>query len=159
MCYGTHPDGTPQLVTLETLTVEVAGWPTTAATPDGTARVLKASRSMVLTSLVAYEQLTTAVLVSLIGVESALRLRLRAAGLESTDKRGRELAFNDLVSRAAHHGLVQRTPDEHGLDLWDYGRQLRNRFAHPETQPVLPYAAALPMIKQSHRLVADVFPG
>jgi hypothetical protein len=156
--YGDDRSGTPRPVTHTLLRQIVTEWPRTTATPAGPAKILMVSRSMVVTSLVTYEQLTLGVLVSLFAVEAALRAALESAGLSSHDKDGRDLSWNGLVQRAASNRIIARRPDGLGRDLWDYGRQLRNKFAHPESQPVLTYAAALPLIEQSHRLVAEVFP-
>jgi hypothetical protein len=69
------------------------------------------------------------------------------------------------VDRAASHRVITRTFDapEFGgqtrlRDIWDVGRELRNQFAHPKRQIVVPYVMALPILAPSHRLVAELFP-
>ncbi len=63
-------------------------WPTTEATPEGVARLLRTSRDLYVASFYAYEFLTVGVLWSLLAVEAALRLRLG---------RGKSARFEALV--------------------------------------------------------------
>lgn len=156
MCYGLDDRGLPKPVDQTLLLQETETWPRTASTPEGPAMLLHAARSMVVTSLAAYEQLATAVLVSLQAVEAALRARLTMAGVvESSDRR---MAWQRLHTLAVDHGFIVPSRDEDGKDLLDYGRRLRNSFSHPRGQVHMTYAMALPNIATSHRMVARIFP-
>jgi hypothetical protein len=111
------------------------------------------ARRAALASLSAYEQLPLAVLVSLQAVEAALRGRLQQAGYPTTGRNGAPLGWDALWAKAQAAGLISADLDQHGKDLLDYGRRLRNMYSHPDAAYVMTYAAALPLIETSHRMV------
>jgi hypothetical protein len=158
MCYGLDEEGHPRRVNQIILQAEMATWPGTPATPDNVRALLGKSRIAALCSLAGRELLTDAVLSSLHAVEAALRQRIQESGGSSVNVRGKPLAWSDLFQRAISLGLVGREPDELNRDLIDYGRNLRNSLSHPTSVIYMPYAAALPLIETSHRLVARLFP-
>jgi hypothetical protein len=158
MCYGLDEEGRPRRVNQATLQAEMAAWPGTPTTPDDVRALLGKSRIAALCSLVGQELLTDAVLSSLHAVEAALRQRIEESGASSANARGEPLAWSDLFQRAISLGLIAREPDDANRDLIDYGRHLRNSLSHPTSVMYMPYAAALPLIETSHRLVARLFP-
>lgn len=121
-------------------------WPTTSATPDDVAGLLRTSRDLYVASFYAYELLTVGVLWSLLAVEAALRLKLDGSEHDS---------FKTLVATARKRGLL----DDAAVEVLDAGRQLRNGFSHPERQEAWSYGMAGPTIRTSHVVVVAVFSG
>jgi len=121
-------------------------WPTTTATPDDVAGLLKTSRDLYVASSYAYEFLTVAVLWSLLAVEAALRLRLDGSEKDT---------FKTLITAAHERGLL----DDEAAEVLDAGRRLRNGFSHPERQDAWSYGMAGPSIRTSHEVVALLFAG
>ncbi len=119
-------------------------WPTTTATPDGVAGLLRTSRDLYVASFYACEFLTVSVLWSLLAVEAALRLRLNGKERDT---------FKTLVDRAHERGLL----DDSAAEVIGAGRELRNGFSHPERQEAWSYGMAGPTIRTSHVVVAQLF--
>jgi hypothetical protein len=107
--------------------------------------LLDLAHKLLRTSVVHYEFAALAVEKSLQAMERALRLRLDASD---------RVRFKDLVDRAAKEGFVS----SEDLDLMDTGRELRNFFAHLATSAALPLVTVTGMVKNSHRLIAVLFP-
>ncbi len=142
---STADDAGPTLATPDTVDQAVASFARSAATPPDVVALLDLAHKLLRTSVVHYEFAALAVEKSLQALERALRLRLAASD---------RVRFKDLVDRAAKEGLVS----SEDLDLFDTGRRLRNFFAHPATSAALPLVTATGMVKNSHRLVAALFP-
>lgn len=119
-------------------------WPTTTATPEDVAGLLRTSRDLYVASFYAYEFLTVGVLWSLLAVEAALRLRLDGKEMDT---------FKTLVDRAHKRGLL----DDSAAEILDAGRELRNGFSHPDRQEVWSYGMAGPTIRTSHEVVTVLF--
>jgi hypothetical protein len=122
-------------------------WPTTDATPDGPASLLRTSRESFCFGYYAYSLLTIAGTWSIHAVEAALRLKL---GAERRDN------FKSLVRRAEHVGLLPSPGWDNGR--LDAGRELRNRTVHGEAQPFWTPAMAESALLASHEAVATLFP-
>jgi hypothetical protein len=60
--------------------------------------------------------------------------------------------FRALIRKARQEGIL---PDSIA-DLADAGAELRNSFSHPLTQTALTLGLAVPMLENTHRLVALV---
>lgn len=151
-------DGQPRPIDIGSLEAVTESWPTSEVTPIGPAAMLKLARDTVVTSLVVYEQLNVAVFWSLLAVEAAIRAKLTGAGHATANIKGKPMGWADLFNRAVSYGLIPVGSDGAPSDIWDAGRQLRNRFAHPEQMSVFSYGMALPMVRTSHVLVAELFP-
>jgi hypothetical protein len=135
----------PTLATPETVDQTVASFPRTQATPPDVVALLDLAHKLLRTSVVHYEFAAVAVEKSLQALERALRLRL-----DVSDR----VRFKDLIDRAAKGGFTS----SEDLDLMDAGRELRNFFAHPATSAALPMVMVTGMVKNSHRLIAVLFP-
>ncbi|GAA1506382.1 hypothetical protein GCM10009677_43580 [Sphaerisporangium rubeum] len=158
MCYGLDNAGLPRHITQIVLQDVIATWVVTPTTPGNISNLLRKSRIAVLCSLVGRELLSDGVLSSLHAVEAALRQRIVDSGASGVDRRGAPLAWNNLFQRAVSLGLLNREPDEADRDLIDYGRELRNSLSHPSAVLYLTYAAALPLMETSHRVVSRLYP-
>jgi hypothetical protein len=143
---GFDSNGQPVPLTPERLANTADTWRTTDSTPDGVAELLRTSRELFIHSWWVYEFAAVAVAWSLLGIERAFRTRLRA---------GETVSFAELIKRAQQHGLLTDAQ----ADRLDAGRQLRNRFAHPNGQSVFSYGMSAPMLEIAHGVVADLFPG
>lgn len=120
----------------------VARWPTTEATPEGVAGLLKTSRDLYVQSYFVYEFLVVSVLWSLHAVEAALRTHF-----ESTKP------FEKLIDRAGASGLL--TADE--TDRLHAGRKLRNELTHAESQGAWTFGMSEGVVHASHEVVARIF--
>jgi hypothetical protein len=156
MCH-VGADGQLRTITPDVLRLETDSWPTTADTPDGPAAMLRLARDTVVTSVIVYEQLTVAVFWSLLAVEVGLRSKLAAAGVPTSAGR-RSFGWSKLFQEACANGLVPVGADGAPSNIWDTARTIRNRFAHPEQVSVFSPGMALPMVRTSHVLVAELFP-
>jgi hypothetical protein len=126
---------------------QAGAWPTTAATPDGPAGMLRTSRDLYAHGHYAYDLLAAGVTWSAFAVEAALRIRLSAS---------QKAQFSALVKEAERQSLLP-TPgwDNERLDA---GRQYRNRVVHGNQHAVLPPVIARDVIGASHEAVAALFP-
>lgn len=141
----TAPGSGPTLATPETVDDTVATFARAETAPTDVVALLELSHKLLRTSVVHYEFAALAVEKSLQALERALRLRL------DTDDR---VGFKVLIDRAAKAGVISVEQ----RDLVDTGRQLRNMFAHPTTSPALPLVTVVGMLKNSHLLIAGLFP-
>lgn len=94
-----------------------------------------------------YEFMAVAVAWSLMAVEAALRSALAPVP-------GR-MSLKDLILRAEHEGLV--TPA--WTESLDAARQLRNGFAHPETQSAFTVGMAAPLLEAAHEVCCQLAVG
>lgn len=142
---GFDSNGQPVALSPERLLDTADTWRTSDATPRGVADLLRTARNLFVHSWWVYEFAAVAVAWSLLAVERAFRTRLEA---------GDRVAFGELIKRAHRQGLLTGSQAER----LDAGRQLRNRFAHPDGQSVFPYGMSAPMLEVAHAVVADLFP-
>jgi hypothetical protein len=142
---GFDSNGQPVALTPERLADTASGWRTTDATPEGVGELLRTARNLFIHSWWVYEFAAVAVAWSLLGVERALRTALDA---------GDRVTFAELIKRAHQQGLLSASQ----ADRLDAGRELRNRFAHPQGQSVFTYGMSAPMLEVAHAVVADLFP-
>jgi hypothetical protein len=108
---------------------------------DGPAALLRMARSQFAHSWFDYEFMVTACLTGFQALEAAFRVLYPEA--ERTP-------FRALIRKARQEGVL---PDSIA-DLADAGAELRNSFSHPLTQTVLTLGMAVPMLENTHRLVA-----
>jgi hypothetical protein len=142
---STADDASPTFATPKTVDQVVASFLCTRATPPDVVALLDLAHKLLRTSVVHYEFAALAAEKSLQALERALRLRLDASG---------RVRFKKLIDRAAKEGLVSGED----LDLMDTGRELRNFLAHPATSAAIPLILVTGMVKNSHRLIAVLFP-
>lgn len=110
---------------------------------DGPAELLRMARSQFRLSWFDYELMVTASLTAFQALEAAFRVLYPEA--ERTP-------FRALIRRARQDGVL---PDNIA-DLADSGAELRNSFSHPQTQTALTLGMVVPMLENTHRLVALV---
>lgn len=122
-------------------------WRTTPAMPDGVESLLATSRALFAHGWFVYEFLAVAVAWSLLAVEAALRSALAPV----PDR----MSLKDLIMRATHQGLVTSA----WADRLDAARQLRNSFAHPETQSVFTVGMAAPLLEAAHEVCCQLAEG
>lgn len=142
---GLDAQGQPLPITYRRTRSVADDWVITAATPEGPATLLKASRDMFALGYYSYELVACSNAWSLFGVEAALKLRLEAP---------QKTPFGRLIKDAKETGLV----GEHMADILDTGRELRNRFVHEGRQPTWTLGMAGSVIGTSFRLVAELYP-
>lgn len=119
-------------------------WRTSPGVPDGVASLLSTSRALFTHSWFVYEFMAVAVAWSLMGVEAALRSALAPV----PDR----MSLKDLILRAEREGLV--TPA--WTERLDAARQLRNSFAHPETQSAFTVGMAAPLLEAAHEVCCQL---
>lgn len=108
---------------------------------DGPAELLRMARSQFTHSWFDYEFMATACLTGFQALEAAFRVLYPEA--ERTP-------FRALIRRARREGIL---PDKIA-ELADAAAELRNSFSHPLTQVALTLGATVPMLENTHRLVA-----
>lgn len=140
----TDEHGQPLPMTVEVLRARTEKWPRSAHTPDGVAVQLARARQMFIDGYYTYENFLDAATRSLQAVEAALRVRLDA---------GTKISFAQLIDQARNTGLI----DDHGHDILNAGRMLRNQQIHGITTAVYNPAIAARIIATSHALVAELF--
>jgi hypothetical protein len=126
---------------------QAGAWPTTEATPDGPADMLRTSRDLYAQSYYAYALMAVGCAWSVFAVEAALRIKLGA---------GRKISFGTLIKQAEQQSLLPRPG-------WDYeqldaGREFRNRVVHGSQHGVLPLVVTRNIIGGAHQAVAALFP-
>jgi hypothetical protein len=136
--------GQPLPMTPEVLLGRTEKWPLSDNTPEGVAAILARSRQMFVDGYYTYENFMDASARSIQAVEAALRLRFDAK---------ESVSFARLIKRAGAEGLV----DEETCEILHAGRELRNRFIHATSAPVLNPAIAARMIGSSHKLIAEIY--
>lgn len=139
-------DGQRVPMTPEAFAMPVQGLPTTRATPEGVADLLRLSRRLYVHGFFVYDFVTVGVHYSLMALEAALSHRVRARPKE-TFQQLIDKALLEHVLDAPDHELVQAA-----------ARRLRNSLSHPTMQNIWSPAMAAPAIAQAHRIVAIVFP-
>jgi hypothetical protein len=122
-------------------------WRTSPFVPDGVASLLSTSRALFTHSWFVYEFMAVAVAWSLMAVEAALRSALAPVSNGTSLK--------NLILRAEREGLV--TPA--WTERLHAARQLRNRFAHPETQPAFTVGMAAPLLETAHEVCCQLAAG
>jgi len=108
---------------------------------DGPAALLRMARSLFTHSWFDYEFMVIACLTGFQAMEAAFRVLYPDAD---------RTPFRALIHRARHESIL---PDNIA-DLADAGAELRNSFSHPLTQAALTLGMAVPMLENTHRLVA-----
>lgn len=121
-------------------------WRTSPAVPGGVASLLETSRALFTHSWFVYEFMAVAVAWSLMAVEAALREALAPV----PDR----MNLKDLIERAEREGRIPRA----WAGRLDACRQLRNGFAHPQTQTVFTVGMAAPVLEASHEVCWLLFP-
>jgi hypothetical protein len=126
---------------------QAGAWPTTEATPDGPAGMLRTSRDLYAQSYYAYALMAVGCTWSVFAVEAALRMKLGA---------DRKTQFSRLVKQAEQQSMLPRPG-------WDYeqldaGREFRNRVVHGNQHGVLPPVVTRNIIGGAHQAVAALFP-
>ncbi len=142
---GLDVDGQPLPMTYRRTRSVADDWVITAATPEGPATLLKASRDMFALGFYSYELVACSNAWSLFAVEAALKLRLEAP---------QKTPFGRLIKDAKDAGLI----GEHLADILDTGRDLRNRFVHEGKQPTWTLGMAGSVIGTSFKIVAELYP-
>lgn len=135
----------PTFATPETVDQTVALFERTQSTPREVTALLDVAHKLLRASVIHYEFAPIAAEKSLQALERGLRLRLGA-----TDR----VRLKDLIDRIAAEGTIGAAD----LDLLDTARQVRNAFAHPVTATALPLVTVTGMLRNSHRLIAVLFP-
>lgn len=115
-------------------------WPTSPAVPSGVAAILQTSRALFTHSWFVYEFMAVSVAWSLVAVEAALREALASV----PDK----ASLKDLIGRAERDGWISRD----WADRLDAARQLRNGFAHADSQRVFTVGMAAPVLAAAHEV-------
>lgn len=139
-------DGTgPTFATPTSVDQAVALFDRTHATPPEVSSLLEVAHKLLRTSVVHYEFAPIAAEKSLQALERGLRLRFGAPD---------GVNFKNLIDRVEKEGLL----GSDDLDLLDTARRVRNMFAHPTTAAALPLVTVTGMVRNSHRLIAALFP-
>jgi hypothetical protein len=113
---------------------------------DGPAALLRMARSLFKHSWFDYEFMVIACLTGFQAMEAAFRSLYPE--VEGTP-------FRKLIRRARDEGILPYNI----ADIADTGAELRNYFSHPRTQTALTLGMAVPMLENTHRLVALVMTG
>lgn len=129
----------------EDLVRQATSWPTTSATPEGVAGLLKTSRDIFCLAVYTYELFAVAAGWSLLAVEAGLRIHY-------DDDRA---TFGTLIDRAETDSLLTAV----GAQRLHAGRRLQNGFLHPRQQEVWSPGMAAGTIHATHLEVAALFPG
>lgn len=119
-------------------------WPTTDATPEHVAELLRISREMFVHAAFLYDLFTVAAAWGLLALEPALRDRLNA---------GRNATFRELLERAETRGLL--TDDE--VQRVSAGIELRHMFAHPERWSVYSPGLSEMLLAATHEVIAKLY--
>ena len=141
----TSESSRPIFATPDTVDEVIASFGRTSATPAEVAGMLDLAHNLLRTSVVHYEFAALAAEKSFQALERSLRLRLGTDGRPT---------FGKLIDLGVERGLLSK--DE--AELMDFGRRLRNFFAHPSTAPALPLVTVTGMLRTSHRLIGSLFP-
>lgn len=110
---------------------------------DGPTHLLRMARSLFAHSWFDYEFMTVACLLGFQAMEASFR----ALYPEPEDR-----PLRKLVNQAERDAILPRTIAE----LARSGVELRNLYSHPRTQSALSVGMAVPMLENTHRLVALV---
>ena len=142
---GLDGNGQPLPITYRRLRVAADGWHITPSTPEGPARLLKASADMFALGFYSYELVACSNSWSIFAVEAALKHRLGAA---------EKVPYAKLIEQASEKGLV---PD-HLAKILHNARDLRNGFVHEGIQPNWTFGMAAQVIGSSFKIVATLYP-
>lgn len=143
---GIGPDGQMRPMSYDILAELAAEWAALlpeAMLIDGSAELLRMARSQFTLAWFDYELMVTASLTGFQALEAAFRVLYPEA---------ERMPFRALIRRARQEGVLP----ENIADLADAGAELRNSFSHPQTQAALTLGMAVPMLENTHRLVALV---
>lgn len=110
---------------------------------DGPARLLRTARSQFTYSWFNYEFMVTACLTGFQALEASFRVLY--PDLE-------RVPFRALIDRARQEGILPGNIAE----LADSAAELHDSFSHPRTQTALTLGSSVPMLENTHRLVALV---
>jgi hypothetical protein len=112
----------------------------------GPSGLLTTARSLLVQSWLNYDLLAQACLTSLQAAEAAIRSHYPDRG---------KVPFRKLVDRAEQDGLLT----SEAVDALRDGVDLRNELSHPEEQMSFTLGMALPVLRASHLLVAELAVG
>jgi hypothetical protein len=143
---GIGPDGRMQPMSYEILAGLASEWEELLPESmliDGPAELLRMARSQFTLAWFDYELMVTASLTAFQALEAAFRVLYPEA---------ERAPFRALIRRAREEGVLPHDIAE----LADAGAELRNSFSHPRTQTALTLGMAVPMLENTHRLVALV---
>jgi hypothetical protein len=110
---------------------------------DGPAALLRMSRSLFAHSWFDYEFMVVACLIGFQAMEAAFRVLYPDMARKP---------FRTLIHRAQGQGILPADIAE----LADTGAELRNLFSHPATQGAFTVGMAVPVLENTHRMVALV---
>lgn len=139
--FGPHGEALP--VTRQHMVDEAARWPVSPHTSREVSDQLRVARDLFVHCLLVWEFGAVGAAWSLMAVESCLRWALDA---------GDKVPFKALSERARDEGLLSDAL----FDKVDAGRQLRNMFSHPSSQPAWPLGMTGGALETSHVVVHAV---
>jgi len=143
---GISDDGSVQPMSFEVLARLASQWAAllpSAVGEDGPAALLRTARSLFAHSWFDYDFMVVACLVGFQAMEAAFRALYPDA---------ERVPFRKLVERAHQKGILPSNIAE----LADASVELRNLYSHPATQDTFTIGMAVPMLENTHRMVALV---